>query len=296
MTPSDLREGAKRRTAQPSSARRRAPSPAVLLVVAILAAGLCVRSPVAAQEWVQPVDSLRQIQSITPRSGPPGTLVEVYSDNMPLEARFHVGVGATRSGFESLFEASQLGLGEISVRLPIPETVSRERAAVFVAFNAVFSPIAMSRPFHVTDEQGRLRRTGEVEGVGGACVVFRDEDGFLYELLGAVDGLARGSRITFEALYVGESACIDGATVRVLEVVPPDGGLTVHGLISVAGAPGRSDGAPPGIPRSPRCHPPGSDRARARGGRSPGSRSTGRRVRGRGRCPSRRTEGFHRAR
>src|SRR5690606_13565985 len=169
MTPSDVRAGATRRTGRLPGTGRRAPSLA-FPVATILAAALCVPSPTAAQEWIEPVDSLRQIQSIMPRSGPPGTLVEVYSDNMPLEARFHVGVGATRSGFESLFEASQLGLGEISVRLPIPEAVSRERAAVFVAFNAVFSPIAMSRPFHVTDEQGRLRRTGEVEGVDGPCV------------------------------------------------------------------------------------------------------------------------------
>lgn len=222
MTPSDVRAGATRRTGRLPGTGRQAPSLA-FPVATILAAALCVPSPTAAQEWIEPVDSLRQIQSIMPRSGPPGTLVEVYSDNMPLEARFHVGVGATRSGFESLFEASQLGLGEISVRLPIPETVSRERAAVFVAFNAVFSPIAMSRPFHVTDEQGRLRRTGEVEGVDGPCVVFRDEDGFLYELVGALEGLTRGRAITFEALYVDESACVDGSTVRVVEVVPPDG-------------------------------------------------------------------------
>lgn len=190
---------------------------AALVIAAILPAGA------AAQDRIQPVDSLRLIQSISPRSGPVGTPVEVHSDNMPLEAKFHVGVGATRSGFESLYEATQLGLGEIAVTLPIPNAVTRERAIVFVAFNAVFSPIAMSRPFHVTDAQGRFQRTGHVAGTDGPCLSFRDMDGFAYELVGAVRGLGSGVEIVLEAEYVGESTCVDGATIRVVEWAPtPD--------------------------------------------------------------------------
>ena len=173
-----------------------------------------------AQQRIQPVDSLRLIQSISPRSGPVGTPVEVYSDNMPLEARFHVGVGATRSGFESLYEATQVGLGEIAVTLPIPDAVSRDRAIVFVAFNAVFSPIAMSRPFHVTDEQGRFQRTGHVVETGGACVSFRDGDRFMYELQGDVAGLQPGEAVVLQAEYIGESSCVDGAAIRVVEIAP----------------------------------------------------------------------------
>lgn len=187
---------------------------------ALVLCGASVGAPAAeAQRRVAPVDSLRLIQSISPRSGPVGTAVEVYTDNMPLEAMFHVGVGATRSGFESLYQAEQVGLGEIAVTLPIPEAVSWERPIVFVAFNAVFSPIAMSRPFHVTDERGRIRRTGEVVETGGACVVFRDADKYLYELIGQVDGLREGEEVVLEAEYVGESSCVDGATIRVMERV-----------------------------------------------------------------------------
>lgn len=173
-----------------------------------------------AQERVEPVDSLRQIQSITPRSGPVGTPVEIYSDNMPLEAKFHVGVGATRSGFEALFEATQLGLGEISVTLPVPQAVSWERPIVFVAFNAIFSPIAMSRPFHVTDDRGRIKRTGQVLSNFGACATFEDVDGYVYEVVGSISGLRAGERVVLEAEYVDESACVDGATIRVMAVRP----------------------------------------------------------------------------
>lgn len=193
------------------------------VMVVALAGAVTFPTSAAAQDGIQPVDSLRLIQSISPRSGPVGTPVEVYSDNMPLEAKFHVGVGATRSGFEALYEATQLDLGEISVTLPIPDAVSRERAIVFVAFNAVFSPIAMSRPFHVTDEQGRLQRTGQVTSTNRSCVSFQDEDGFDYELVGAVQGLRSAAEVVLEAEYVGESTCMDGATIRVIEVAPAPG-------------------------------------------------------------------------
>ncbi len=189
-----------------------------VLAVGVLTAGL--PGPVEAQRRIQPVDSLRQIQSISPRSGPIGTRVEVFSDNMPLEATYHVGVGATRSGFESLYEATQLDLGTISVTLPIPEKVSSERAIVFVAFNAVFSPIAMSRPFHVTDAEGRIRRTGTVTRTDGPCVTFRDVDRFDYELTGDTGLLESGAEAVVTAEYLGESDCVDGALIRVIEVRP----------------------------------------------------------------------------
>ena len=189
----------------------------VLMVTALMAG---MPHAVQAQRWVQPVDSLRQIQFISPMSGPVGTRVEVYSDNMPLEATYHVGVGATRSGFESLYEATQLDLGTISVTLPIPEKVSWERPIVFVAFNAVFSPIAMSRPFHVTDGEGRIQRTGTVIRTDGQCVTFRDVDRFAYELTGRTATLESGQEAVLRAEYLGESDCVDGAVIRVIEVRP----------------------------------------------------------------------------
>ena len=189
---------------------------AAFLTLALIMTGL--PHAAQAQRWVQPVDSLRQIQSISPRSGPIGTLVEVYSDNMPLEAMYHVGVGATRSGFEALYEATQLDLGTISVTLPIPDKVSWERAIVFVAFNAVFSPIAMSRPFHVTDGEGRIQRTGSVTGTDGPCVTFQDVDRFEYELIGETSALEIGQDAVIRAEYIGESDCVDGAVIRLIEV------------------------------------------------------------------------------
>ena len=59
-----------------------------------------------AQRFVNP-DSLRQLQSVVPLSGPPGTRVEISSENLPLAARIHLAVGAIHAGFETLAEGYQ---------------------------------------------------------------------------------------------------------------------------------------------------------------------------------------------
>ena len=61
---------------------------------------------VAAQRFVRS-DSLRQIQSVVPMSGPGGTQIAVDSDNLPLDARVHIAVGMLHAGFETLGQAAQ---------------------------------------------------------------------------------------------------------------------------------------------------------------------------------------------
>ena len=45
--------------------------------------------------------------------GPPGTEVEIFTENLPLQAKVHLGIGATRTGFEALIEAEQGMWGEV---------------------------------------------------------------------------------------------------------------------------------------------------------------------------------------
>ena len=71
-----------------------------------LAVALALPGDVDAQRRVAP-DSLRMIQEIEPLHGPRGTVVTVYTENLPLQAKVHVGVGATRTGFEALAEGEQ---------------------------------------------------------------------------------------------------------------------------------------------------------------------------------------------
>jgi len=191
--------------------------PSIVIAAALaLAAG----ERVEAQRMLDP-DGIRHIQTVEPRSGPHGTLVSVSTLNLSLQAKVHVGIGATQTGFESLAEAPQGELGEISVSVRIPDTAPSDRAVVFVAFNAIFSPIGMSDPFHVTDENGLLRRTGRVveEGGDGSCLAFRDGDDFPYRLTGEVDALRPGAEVIVEGSYTDGGPCGPGDTIRVVRVM-----------------------------------------------------------------------------
>lgn len=192
-------------------------------VALAVSAVACVAVPLEAQRRVAP-DSLRHIQQVDPLYGPPGTEVTVYTENLPLQAAVHLGVGATRTGFEALFTAEQGMWGEVSGTITIPETAPWDRAVLLVAFDAIFAPIGLSDPFHVTRPDGILQRTGEVTDEGVECLAFRDSDGYLYTLIGEIEGLEPGAAAVVEGTYVEVSTCMQGTTIDVTRVVPPPNG------------------------------------------------------------------------
>ena len=172
----------------------------------------------AAQRFVNP-DSLRQLQSVAPLSGPPGTRVEISSENLPLAARIHLAVGAIHAGFETLAEGSQGEWGDMSGELMIPESASWDRPLYVIALNGVFSPIGLSNPFHVTNEEGLVRREGQVTEELEACLTFRDEDELLYALTGELGTLNAGDQVTIEGIYLETSSCNKGSTIEVVRAI-----------------------------------------------------------------------------
>lgn len=167
------------------------------------------------------IDALRRIQSVDPMSGPPGTMVQIYTENLPVQARVHVGVGAIGSGFEALAEAHQEQWGEVTASVAVPDYTSWEQPVVFIIFNGIFSPIGISDPFHVTNADGLIRRRGEITVEGAGCVTMRDADSFLYSLTGDVDRLEPGDEVVVEGRITETSTCMQGSTLQVVRVVAP---------------------------------------------------------------------------
>ena len=166
------------------------------------------------------VDSLRQIQHISPNHGPVGTPVELSTLNLPVQAKVHIGYGATRTGFEALFEVQQGMWGDIEAELTVPPTAPWDRAIVFVAFNAIFSPIGLSEPFHVVNEQGLVRRTGTVAR-SGDCATLTDQDGYLYALSGdLVNTIRDGTEVMLDGSYATTDRCGTTNGVAVVAVRP----------------------------------------------------------------------------
>ena len=186
----------------------------VLAGVSAMSAG----SPeeVSAQRRFATIDSLRHIQSVEPRTGPAGTVVEIYTENLPPQARIHVGVGAMRAGFEALTEASQDIWGEVSASVRVPSYANWERPLVFIVFNGVFSPIGISDPFHVTNDEGMVRRTGRITDEGLECATLRDNDQYMYALSGDLEGLSPGDEVVVEGAISLSGPCGETDSIEVV--------------------------------------------------------------------------------
>lgn len=189
------------------------------LLVGLVAAAATPDGAEAQRRDLAP-DSIRRIQEVAPRHGPIGTVVHLHTENMPLQARIHVGVGARHIGFEALSETQQGEWGDITAELAIPEYWTWDRPLVLIIFNGLFSPIGLSQPFHVTNADGMVQRTGHVTDEGGSCLGFRDQDDYFYALDGPPDSLSPGDSVVIEGTIAEQGRCGEVDTIRVSEVVP----------------------------------------------------------------------------
>jgi len=188
-----------------------------IFIDALVMALFAIATPAVAQRSVRPApDSLRHIQSTIPLSGPPGTEVTIFSENLRLEARIWIGVGQIGSGFEVIGEGTQGQWGAVNATARIPLSATWDRPVVLIVLNGIFSPVALSDPFHVTDENGMIRRSGSFVTAPGPCPAMRDDDGYLYFLSGAVGDVRIGDLLTVEGRYTESGECGEGSLIQVV--------------------------------------------------------------------------------
>lgn len=189
-----------------------------------LAIGTCVAGFAAgaqAQDRGQAVseaalDSIgRRIEFVSPRSGPPGTVVTLRTTNMPGATPVRIGVGAIRFGFEEVAQTLTSNAGEIEVTVEVPSWARNDLAHFFIVFDFYFVPIALSDAFHVTDQDGIIRREGTITSEGVECPALRGEDGVLYTLTGDVAALTAGDAVAVRGTLAESSLCMQGTTIQV---------------------------------------------------------------------------------
>ncbi len=188
--------------------------------IAALTLLLVAGNPAVAQAHRNPAkpDSIRHIQSMEPRSGPPGTEVTVYTENLPLQAKIVVGVGAIGTGFEELAQTEQGEFGEVGASVTVPASATWDRPLVFIMFNGNFAPTGLSDPFHVTSPDGLIQRTGQITDEGDGCIAMRDRDGYFYTLTGETGGAKVGDDVIVEGTFAQSGVCPQGETIRVVRL------------------------------------------------------------------------------
>lgn len=192
----------------------------VLLTLAILP-GLAPEAAIAQSVNASDVNMgaiERKIELIYPKSGPPGTVVRVNTEDMPVITPIRVGIGAAQAGFEAFQELMTGQEGEFDVSVEVPEWASWDRVHLFIVFDIYFRPIALSDAFHVEDERGMVRRTGRVTHRDDGCSILRDIDGVQYALLGegeTIEGIEPETTVTLDGRILPREEC---GLLNVLEV------------------------------------------------------------------------------
>lgn len=161
----------------------------------------------------------RRIESIDPRTGPPGTRVRVSSGEMPVITPVWVGLGATRTGFEAFHNIMTDMDGTFGVTVVVPEWAEWDRVHTFIVFDVYFRPIALSDVFHVTNEEGMVHRRGKIQDANMGCIVLEDLDGVGYALEGVTSrSFVPGSEVVVEGRIVLEGRCMTPQTIEVASI------------------------------------------------------------------------------
>ena len=122
--------------------------------------------------------------------------------------------GSHGTGFENWAQAIRAS-SERSAPPAGAETGAGKRAVVFIIFNGNFAPTGLSDPFHVTDADGRVQRTGTVVGEENGCVTFEDRDGYLYTLAGDLGDAEPGDSVILQGTVSRSVACPQADTIEV---------------------------------------------------------------------------------
>ena len=160
----------------------------------------------------------RRIEFVSPRSGPPGTVVTLRTANMPGATPVRIGVGAIRFGFEEVAQAMTSNRGELELTVEVPAWARHDLAHFFIVFDFYFVPIALSHAFHVTDQDGIIQREGRITDEGVECLALRGDDGVLYTLAGDVSELRTGDTVVVNGTLAETSFCMQGTTIQVREI------------------------------------------------------------------------------
>ena len=201
--------------------RRLGPSAAAisaLILVAMLpggpgeAAALEDRTATSQSQHIQRV--VREIE-LSPRLGPPGTVVSVRASLLPALTPVQLVIGGTQSGFEGLALGQTDADGNFDGVAEVPSWSKRDQLHRFIIFNLYFSTVlAESMIFHVTDADGVVVREGDVGSPGTECTTLEGNDGERYRLIGATDELEAGDRVVVEGvLSESDEGCGEGLSL-----------------------------------------------------------------------------------
>lgn len=213
--PSERRRGSARAT--------RLPLIALALACVGVAAEAAAQQPSAGHRIAVGGEAPAGVTTVSPHSGPAGSVVEVRAEALPADTRVQIMVGALRSGFEVVAVTRTDGQGRLAGgdahRISVPDWVQSDRSYVVIVTDLEYNPLAVADVFHATDARGRVVREGRIEEVA-PCPALTNDAGELYFLTGGTTGMRIGDQVVVEGEVVDSEACGKATTLRVRAVRP----------------------------------------------------------------------------
>lgn len=211
----------------PGRGTRRIASTAVLLPLALALLG-ADRSELSAQHRVQVgADRPAGITTVTPHSGPVGSVIAVQARSLPAGVPVQIMIGALRSGFEVVAAAvsdeegvlAGSGLAERGTfPVTVPEWVQNDRSYLLILTDREYNPLAVADVFHPTDANGWVLRKGRISNLETECPTLTNESDELYFLGGDTGALAVGDEVVVEGTIGDSELCGPGTTIDVMQI------------------------------------------------------------------------------
>ena len=202
--------------------------PLAAVIVALILAGMLHGGPGEASELEdrtaasqdQHVQRVVREMELSPRLGPPGTVVSVRASLLPALTPVQLVIGGTQSGFEALALGQTDADGNFAGVVEVPSWSKRDQLHRFIVFNLYFSTVlAESTIFHVTDADGAVVRDGQIGSSGSECTTLDGSDGERYRLIGATDGLDAGDTVVVEGvLSESDEGCGEGLSFELMVI------------------------------------------------------------------------------
>ncbi len=182
------------------------------------------REALAQAEVVEGHAPTRRIQTIRPRSGPPGTRVSIETGGLPAITPTRIGLGAAQFGFEEIGQELTTQRGRLDMTVEVPEWAHRDQPTVFIVFDFYFRPLALSNYFHATDNDGMLLRRGKIIHIGEPCSLLLGRYGDVYALENETGDWEVGDEVVVEGSLTQSSPCLQETTITVRSIRAAGGG------------------------------------------------------------------------
>ena len=156
-----------------------------------------------------PGTGLVHVRSISPRTGPAGTEVHIRADDLPPNVSVQLAFGELHSGYEVVGIAQTDSDGELTATARVPETRRGhwDHFEMLVLLNEASARIATADPFHVTNDEGLVQRSGVIEISWPGCPALKSWDGVTYALVG-------GHAVQTLMAAVGQELVVEGRIVE----------------------------------------------------------------------------------